>query len=629
MQGTAHAQPMKTASTAILATLKPAHPRLMVSSTTWDEIKMRRREDATLDAILKRNELEARALLDVPPVTRIVKGRRLLEVSRTVLRRMLLLGMHARLTGDKALVQRAKEEMLAVAAFEDWHPTHFLDVGEITLGLAIGYDWLYDDLDADTRQIIRIAIVEKGLKPGLDSKYNWWKTAEHNWNTVCLSGMTLGALAIAEDEPALAAQTLQFTKEFNPYGLKAYAPAGVYPEGPSYWAYSASWEAILIDALQSALGTDWGLSQSPGFMQAADAVLQTRGPSNAFFNYSDGTEQRSLEGGNFWFAHELKRPELMGAELDRVKKYANSKKPPEPLTDSDRLMPLLALWWPGTGPAKSSAPTQWYGRGSVPLATFRTAWNDPSAMFLALKGGKAAAPHGHMDAGSFVFEADGVRWGRDLGLQPYGSLESKGVKLFDSKQEGDRWKVFRLNNFSHSTLTINGQLHVADGQAEITHFSVGKDAGAIVDLSPVFAGQAGRVMRGFAFRDDHVLIRDELEGLKAGDKVRWAMLTSAQVAISDDGTEATLTQSDKQLRIRLNSSAKAKLEVISVETPQNDYDAPNPNYRMLIANFVAPATGQLAWSVALEPQSRAPKPVSDPLAQTKLTNWPQTPTQMP
>jgi hypothetical protein len=614
------------ASTTILATLKPTHPRLMASSTTWNELKLRRRNDALLDAFLKRNELEARALLDLPPIAYKKDGKRLLGVSRTVLRRVLLLSLHAHLTGDKALARRAQDEMRNAASFTDWNPTHFLDVGEMTTALAIGYDWLYDDLDADTRQIIRTAIVEKGLNPSLEDRYSRWKTAQNNWNSVCLGGMTLGALAIAEDEPALAAQILQRTKEFNPNGLKPYAPTGVYPEGAMYWGYGTTFQAVLIDALQSALGTDWGLSQSPGFMQTADAIFQTSGPSGAFFNHSDGTERPSLEGGNFWFAHELKRPELVGFEMQRIRQYANSEKPPTPLAQADRLMPLVALWWPGAAdPKAATAPTHWYGHSSVPLATFRTAWNDPSAMFLALKGGKATASHGHMDAGSFVFEADGVRWARDLGLQSYGTLESKGVDLWNSKQDSERWQVFRLNNFSHSTLTINGQLHRADGQAEITHFSAGKDAGAIVDLSPVFAGQAGRVMRGFAFRDDHVLIRDELEGLKAGDKVRWAMLTSAQVAISDDGTEATLTQSDKQLRIRLNSSAKAKLEVVSVETPQNDYDAPNPNYRLVIANFVAPATGQLAWSVALEPQSRAPKPVSDTLAQTQLTNWPQAP----
>ena len=30
--------------------------------------------------------------------------------------------------------------MLAIAQFADWNPSHFLDVAEMTMGMAIGYD---------------------------------------------------------------------------------------------------------------------------------------------------------------------------------------------------------------------------------------------------------------------------------------------------------------------------------------------------------------------------------------------------------------------------------------------------------------------------------------------------------
>ena len=44
------------------------------------------------------------------------------------------------LTGDRAFSSRAEQEMLAAAAFTDWNPSHFLDVGEMTTALALGYD---------------------------------------------------------------------------------------------------------------------------------------------------------------------------------------------------------------------------------------------------------------------------------------------------------------------------------------------------------------------------------------------------------------------------------------------------------------------------------------------------------
>lgn len=74
------------------------------------------------------------------------------------------------MTGDDQFKERAEQEMLAAAAFPDWNPSHFLDVGEMTAALAIGYDWLYDALPPASRAIIRQAIVEKGLKMGDDPR---------------------------------------------------------------------------------------------------------------------------------------------------------------------------------------------------------------------------------------------------------------------------------------------------------------------------------------------------------------------------------------------------------------------------------------------------------------------------
>jgi hypothetical protein len=614
----------------LLASLRREHPRLLASTASWEKIQNRRREDKLLAGFLQRGEAEARAILTAPPVTYKKQGRRLLHVSRTVLRRVLLLALHFQLTRDPVLAQRAKEEMLAVAAFSDWNPSHFLDVGEMTAALALGYDWLYEQLDAPSRQAITTAIVEKGLRPGLTN--NSWIRSENNWNSVCLGGLSLGALAIAEDEPLLTTQILNMTKTYNANGLKPYAPDGVYIEGAMYWGYGTSFQVVLLAALQSALGTDWGLSQSPGFLKSADALMQQLGPSGAFYNYFDGVERPSLEVATWWFAQTLKRPDLLRYDLPRINNYVASTQPPNPQSENERLLPLAALWWPAEAIADfmtslpMSLPLRWYGRSANPLATFRDSWDDSKAMYLAVKGGKASLSHGHMDAGSFIFEANGVRWARDLGMQDYHSLESKGVDMWNSKQDGQRWKVFRLNNFSHSTLAINNQLHRADGHAAITHFSAANDLGAIIDLSPVLEGQAGKVRRGFIFRNgSHVLIRDEIAGLKVGDTVRWAMVTKAEVSISDTNRrEAVLSEGGQKLRVELLSSVAASFEVIAAEPPDNGYDAPNPGARLLVVSLTAPASGQLDLSVILQPLSllQPTEMIVDKLVQMELNHWP-------
>ena len=42
----------------------------------------------------------------------------------------------------------------------------------------------------------------------MESKYNSWLKAEHNWNQVCNAGMTYGAMAIYEDQPVLAKEII-------------------------------------------------------------------------------------------------------------------------------------------------------------------------------------------------------------------------------------------------------------------------------------------------------------------------------------------------------------------------------------------------------------------------------------
>jgi hypothetical protein len=52
---------------------------------------------------------------------------------------------------------------------------------------------------------------------------------------------------------------------------------------------------------------------------------------------------------------------------------------------------------------------------------------------VAMKGGSVSVNHAHMDIGSFVMDADGVRWAMDFGMQDYESLESKGIQPFSGE----------------------------------------------------------------------------------------------------------------------------------------------------------------------------------------------------
>lgn len=588
-----------------LAGLKSGHPRLLFTDADWAGLRERQKTDPDLARLIAQIEADAKSLVGKPPLSYKKQGKRLLDVSRQAEQRILLWSFAYRLTGDQVYADRAKKELLDVAAFDDWDPSHFLDTAEMTAAVAFGYDWLYDQLDPGARDIIRHAIVEKGLEPGLDpqSKFLSWQHTANNWNQVCFGGLALGALAVGDEAPAPARAVLERARANISYGLQPYAPDGIYPEGPNYWDYGTSYQVLMLAALQSALGTTWQLENVPGFLSSAAAQVELTGPTGKVFNFSDGGESVGIQPAMYWFARQLHQPGLLCFQARQLAAtLARSPKLLDP--DHGRLLPLLPFWWTSLSAAQSAPelPLDWHGDGPNPVGVFRSSWTDTNALFLAFKGGSPGHSHAHMDAGSFVLDADGVRWASDLGMQDYYSLESKNIDLWNGSQNGGRWTVFRLNNFSHNTLTIGNQLHRVKGDARITEFNDGANPNATVDLSAIFDGQATRVTRHFELGPDRtVTIHDELTGLTPGASVRWAMVTRAKVQLS--GSRAVLKQSGKELHASLLAPADATFSVISADPPADDYDAPNPNTRILIATVAAPASGQLDLTVTLHPGS--------------------------
>jgi hypothetical protein len=192
-----------------------------------------------------------------------------------------------------------------------------------------------------------------------------------------------------------------------------------------------------------------------------------------------------------------------------------------------------------------------------------------------------------------VLERDGVRWIVDLSVRPYHSMERAGVAFFDRRQDADRWKVFETSPFSHSTLTLDSNLHTADAFAPILEFSPERTApSTTVDLTATLGLETGRAHRTFALKPDRQLeLRDDLRGLSPGTRVRWALPTPADVTL--DGGTATLTRDGKTLALNLVAPADGAFRVEELTRDDPPWTLPIPGVRMLIADFTVPASGDL------------------------------------
>ncbi|MFV0605112.1 MAG: heparinase II/III family protein [Niabella sp.] len=575
----------------------PKHPRLLLFAGEEKNINLLLQKDKRWRQIHQTIESEGMKMLQFPLLERKQIGRRLLSVSREALRRIFYMAYLHRVTGDKKILDRCKKELLNVCKFSDWNPSHFLDVAEMTTAVAIGYDWLYDQLSRTERKIIEAAIWEKGIEPSKNKKHNWFLRATNNWNQVCNAGMVYGALAVYEKHPKEAIAIINRSIQSLPKAMGQYAPDGGYPEGYGYWDYGTSFNVLLISALQKAVGTDFGLKQQPGFMKTADYFQQMVGPTGRIFSYSDVNQKEGgLAPASFWFAKENKQPWLLfniKRDLDRgIEGLENI-----------RLLPAALIFGSDISFDNVSSPPSlyWVGKGVNPIAIMRTSWVDTNAIYLCLKAGSPSVSHGHMDIGSFVLDAMGERWAMDFGMQNYESLESKGVKIWNGGQYDDRWRVFRYNNYAHSTLTVNDSLQRVKGYATITAFENNPNCvSAATDMSSVYQGQLTSANRRVGILDgSKVVILDTLVNTNKNATIRWAMLTPAKI-ISINNREIVLEQNQKKMGMRINCSTPVKAASWSTTPPQN-YDAPNPGTVLVGFTLQASPNEKITIKVILEP----------------------------
>ena len=575
----------------------PVHPRILLP----------RGEEADVMRVVRTDSLRRRLhaaiigganeMLVLPPIQRIQIGRRLLDKSREGLRRSFFLAYAWRTTGEARYLRRAERELLAIAAFSDWNPSHFLDVAEMTMAMALGYDWLYDGLSDGARVAIRDAIVQKGLEPSLDAKYNAWLKVSNNWNQVCNAGMAYGAMAVYEDRPALARSIIDRAIGSVVLPMADYAPDGAYPEGYGYWGYGTTFNVMLLGALHGMFGQDFGLGEQPGFLKTAGYLENMTGPTGAAFNYSDSGVGGELQPAMFWFAEALSDPGLLFGERARLASESTRR------LVSDRLLPAAMVFGRGIDLRAATPPASllWTGGGKNPVALMRTSWTDSMAIFVGVKGGSASDNHAHMDAGSFVMEADGVRWAMDLGSENYNQIEQAGVDLWNREQSSPRWHVFRYNNLAHNTLTANGALQDVSGRATIVSTNDSpRFLSAIVELSPAYASSLAQATRGVAIVDgDHVVVRDELRTLARPTTVRWTMVTPGEVRITGPRT-AELTKAGRALRLTVVEPATVRMATWPTTSP-HAYESSNAGTVMVGFETAAPASSVTAITVLLEP----------------------------
>lgn len=581
-------------------------PYLLLRDGDIERINEKIQSDPAMKWAYRQFSRQAQKLLSISePLKYELKGKRLLDVSRAAVKRIFFSSFMYKLKKDVNYLNVAENDLNAVCSFEDWHPSHFLDVAEMTFAVSIGYDWLYDDLKPETRELCKEALYKNGLMPSLNDKLNYFLRVKNNWNMVCNSGMLFGAIAIYDSYPEVAQQIIQRSIVNITTSMPQYAPDGAYPEGYAYWDYGTEYAGMMFAQLDISFGTDFGLSDLPGFKESARYMGYMIGTSNLAYNYYDSGINGLILSIIYWFADKFNDPSL--AYMNNY--YLTTKYK----FGGDRFSPIVFIF--GSKISSSDVPEPkeklWHGKGKNPVILIRTGWNGNNGAYVGMKGGSASNSHAHMDSGNFVFDYNGVRWAYDLGTVDYTKLEKAGVDLWNFKQDSQRWEVFRISPAGHSTITVDNDRFDVTAMSEITEvIQEDNRLGGKIDLTSQYFGKLSKAEREIVLIDEKNLqITDSITCGSADVVVNWTLINQATATKVDD-TTVKLTRTDPNIKdsvvereclMKIQSPSNVEI-IITDNTGPNSYDEPNDGTSRVILRTPIAAEESKKFIVTLEPQ---------------------------
>ena len=547
------------------------HPRLFIDSLGFVKLKEKVTTNKANNEILFK--LHDGALDRANNVVLSNPGFESADDHQVIVDNLLSCSYAYKITGNVDYLTKVKSDLEKACNLPDWAPKG-LSLGEIPLAVSVAYDWLYYDLSLSERELIHQALVEKGIKPVLNKDMS---TTIGNWNSVTLGGATMASLALYEKEKKLSSEQIEQAYKQNKAAItQIYSPDGNYAEGPDYWNYGTSWQVCLLSCLQDIFGHTGGLAETEGFMKSAEFALYFHGTMDTQFSYNDGGALKDNPHITpWWFAAKMKDPSLAFCEKRHLDKgnYSNTK-----LNDRNglRLLPaFVAMISDYDFDSQEIVPPTdeiWQGDGHMPVFMVRKGWNfDDTDVFLGVKGGFCNTSHAHMDMGSFIFEAEGVRWSDDIMRPSYGdwfaALRAAGSRSGDWSQKGLRWDTFRINNLCHSTISaysndgsVKDKIHptdyYVDGFASMDRvIDADGEQGVVVNMGGPMKGQVTSAIRTVKLvNGTDLVVEDEITALPGLDcKLEWRMLSISQSTKEENRIVLTKGEKSRYLTTEIES----------------------------------------------------------------------------
>jgi len=271
-----------------------AHPRLLLSA---DELPKLKAFYSSEEGRPWREKIEALRPASIPPghtkfLTNATDGQ------RQGFWRLPTVALHYLMTGDPASLADTKGFLREFSVLPDWEAgrerNSGMSAGNIMIGAALAYDWIYNELEPAFREQFREkllfharAMYHGGHLKGNEGIHYWQNDPANNHRWHRNAGMVLSLLAIYEGRPEeqwimqRAIDDLDFVVKWLPHD-------GTCHEGPEYFVFGGNHLVVALDAADRCLGTSF--MQANYFKDAGSFRLHTLLPGmKNIFRFGDAS----------------------------------------------------------------------------------------------------------------------------------------------------------------------------------------------------------------------------------------------------------------------------------------------------------------------------------------------------
>ncbi len=567
MSSSAFAKKQNPSTVELFGHQLPNHPRLLFTPERENKIISCLQEgDTTLKKLYTLNIKLANQLLEKPLQSYRYSSRgNILNISRETLKRVTVLGIAYRLTGEEKYADKLVANVMNACAYKDWNPNHYLDVAEMSTTVALAYDWMYDYLSEEQKQTILKAWEEKALKPSLERLGGFPFDKENNWNTVCNTGIAMGCIAFAEHFPKEATRFLQGSTtdpKRMPNCLKSFAPDGVCYEGAGYWGYTMRYLVLYMDACDYNFPSDerFDIGKMEGLDKTIDYRLSTITPGGMMFRFADvGEFDRDEPLAAYYFLAQKYNQKVMA---DHQSDLLND--PDYGLQNYDRrqMQSLSIVWYvPGSGNRKRddvAGLKVFRGPTSTDVAVFNGG-NEKGDIFLMAKTGKGGMSHQHLDASSFVVEVDGQTIFHDMGAESYNV-----PNYWKRDPEAKRWHYFKTSSKSHNVIEIDDKIINSYGRSVLKDVNTEADQPYVVmDNSSLYPDLTKEVTRKYTLLNSKTVeLSDKIHLADASSTVVWRGFMWGDTVIVEDNVLTLYGENDSRFYLKITSPEGAAFETI-------------------------------------------------------------------